>query len=150
MKNYRLISAVLVITFAVGVTKAQSLHSKNTPTKDNILSANEKKEGFKLLWNGKDTKGWRAIFKDHFPEKGWQIKDGVLTVQASNGQEQGSGGDIVTVKEYSAFILKFDFKLTEGANSGVKYFVTEKEKTKNSGIGLEYQYWTTNVILMQN
>lgn len=139
MKNYRLISAVLVITFAVGVTKAQSLHSKNTPTKDNILSANEKKEGFKLLWNGKDTKGWRAIFKDHFPEKGWQINDGVLTVQASNGQEQGSGGDIVTVKEYSAFILKFDFKLTEGANSGVKYFVTEKEKTKNSGIGLEYQ-----------
>jgi hypothetical protein len=139
MKNYKFIYAVLVAVFAGSMAYAQGNDSKKSHTKENTLSREEKKDGFKLLWNGKNTKGWRAIFKDHFPEKGWKIENGNLTVVASNGREQGSGGDIVTVEEYSAFILKFDFKLTEGANSGVKYFVTEKEKTQNSGIGLEFQ-----------
>ncbi len=63
----------------------------------------------------------------------------MLTVLLSTGDEAAGGGDIVTKKEYSAFILQFDFKLTEGANSGVKYFVTEKDTAKGSAIGLEYQ-----------
>jgi hypothetical protein len=117
---------------------AQSDHRKNVE-KENTLSQEETKEGYKLLWNGKNTKGWRAVFQNSFPEKGWEIKNGILSVQASNGEEQGSGGDIVTKKEFSAFILRFDFKLTPGANSGVKYFVTEKELTKKSAIGLEFQ-----------
>lgn len=99
----------------------------------------EKQDGYTMLWDGKTSAGWRAIFKENFPDRGWEMKDGVLSVLASNGEEQGSGGDIVTVKEYSAFILKFEFKLSDGANSGVKYFVTEQEKTNKSGIGLEFQ-----------
>jgi len=68
------------------------------------------------------------------------MKDGVLTVHQSNGMQEGGGGDIITRKEYSAFELQFDFKLTKGANSGVKYFVKESYDTHGkSGIGLEYQ-----------
>jgi hypothetical protein len=105
----------------------------------NQVSEAERKNGVSLLWDGKTTTGWRGAYKDHFPEKGWEISNGEFSVQPSNGTESTNGGDIVTVKEYSAFIMQFDFKLTEGANSGVKYFVTEQENNSGSAIGLEYQ-----------
>lgn len=106
----------------------------------NNVSEQEKKSGVQLLWDGKTSSGWRGIFKTSFPDKGWEMKDGVLTIHSSNGQEEGLGGDIVTEKDYSAFELDFDFKLTPGANSGVKYYVRENYDSKGkSGIGLEYQ-----------
>lgn len=105
----------------------------------NNLSAAEKKNGYKLLFDGKTNNGWRGAQKAAFPEHGWQIKDGELAVLKSAGKESQNGGDIVTKDQYGAFILEFDFKLSEGANSGVKYFVTEKEKSSGSAIGLEYQ-----------
>jgi hypothetical protein len=105
----------------------------------NEVSAQEKKEGFSLLWNGKTTNGWIGAYKDKFPEKGWNISNGELSVDKATGGESTNGGDIVTAKEYGPFELKFDFKLTEGANSGVKYFVTLSEGNKGSAIGMEYQ-----------
>jgi len=108
-------------------------------TISNQLSEQEKKNGLSLLWNGKTTDGWRGAYKEQFPENGWEIKDGILSVLKSTGKESENGGDVITLKEYSAFDLQFEFKLAEGANSGVKYFVTEKEGNKGSAIGLEYQ-----------
>jgi hypothetical protein len=106
----------------------------------NNVSAQEQKNGFQLLWDGKTSNGWRRVNQDKFPAKGWSMENGELTIHQSNGDEMGSGGDIVTDKEYGAFELEFDFKLSEGANSGVKYFVKEDYDTKGkSAIGLEYQ-----------
>lgn len=105
----------------------------------NHLSEAEKKNGVSLLWDGQSTAGWRGAYKKEFPAKGWEVKEGVLSVQPSGGGESTNGGDIVTEKEYGAFIFQFDFKLSEGANSGVKYFVTESENNAGSAIGLEYQ-----------
>lgn len=105
----------------------------------NQLSDQEKHNGVTLLWDGKTTKGWRGAYKDGFPQKGWEIRDGVLSVVQSDGAESENGGDIVSDKTYGAFDLQFEFRLTEGANSGVKYSVTESEGNKGSAIGLEYQ-----------
>ena len=96
-------------------------------------------EGWALLFDGKTTKGWRGAHKDAFPDHGWMVKDGELIVQKSDGSESTNGGDIVTEGEYSAFEFSVDFKITEGANSGIKYFVTEQEKQKGSAYGLEFQ-----------
>lgn len=105
----------------------------------NTLSDLEKQQGFRLLWDGATTKGWRGAFKEKFPEKGWEIKEGVLSVQPSGGGESTNGGDIITEEKFGAFELTFDFKFAQGANSGVKYFVDEKFLSTGSAIGLEYQ-----------
>ncbi|MDF3077956.1 MAG: hypothetical protein K0S09_1845 [Sphingobacteriaceae bacterium] len=107
--------------------------------KQNYLTPYEKQHGWKLLFDGKSTANWRSAKGDAFPKKGWEIKNGVLSVLPSQGKEAANGGDIVTKDQYSAFDLSFEFKLTPGANSGVKYFVTLNEKTEGSAIGLEYQ-----------
>lgn len=109
---------------------------------DNQLSAKEKKEGWKLLFDGKTTTGWKGALVDSFPAKGWKVEGGQLIVESSNGNESTNGGDIVTRDTYSNFELVVDFKITEGANSGIKYFVDPAQKAPanpKSAIGLEFQ-----------
>ncbi|MCH7413841.1 DUF1080 domain-containing protein [Belliella sp. R4-6] len=105
----------------------------------NKLTDLEKKNGWKLLFDGESSEGWVGAYKETFPEEGWHINDGVLTIQGADGSESTNFGDIVTKEMFSAFDLAFDFKISEGANSGVKYFVTLSEGNKGSAIGLEYQ-----------
>lgn len=107
----------------------------------NHLTAYEKNNGWKLLFDGKTSKGWVGAYKDHFPDTGWTVENGMINVHELTGKEGGTGGDIVTPEMYKAFDLSFEFLLTPGANSGVKYFVRLSQEEKNSGsaIGLEYQ-----------
>lgn len=106
----------------------------------NTISPQEEKEGWKLLWDGATTNGWRGAKLNSFPQKGWVIEDGILKVMKSGGGESTNGGDIVTTRKYKNFILKADFKITEGANSGIKYFVNpDLNKGEGSAIGCEFQ-----------
>lgn len=107
---------------------------------NNQLTEREKSEGWQLLWDGKTTQGWRGAKLAQFPERGWKIENGVLTVLKGTGNESAQGGDIVTTAKHKNFELEVDFKLTKGANSGIKYFVdTELNKGEGSAIGCEYQ-----------
>lgn len=107
---------------------------------ENKLTNEEKRLGFRMLWDGKSTQGWRGVKLENFPNKGWVIENGILTVEASNGAESRNGGDIVTLEIFRNFELNIDFLLTEGANSGIKYFVkTDLNKEEGSAIGLEFQ-----------
>ncbi len=105
----------------------------------NSLTSYEKKDGWRLLFDGKTNKGWVSAKSNEFPKNGWTINNGILSVMAASGQESTNGGDIVTADQFGAFDLSFEFKLSPGANSGVKYFVTLAEDSKGSAIGLEYQ-----------
>ncbi|WP_460555116.1 3-keto-disaccharide hydrolase [Ferruginibacter profundus] len=105
----------------------------------NQLNAYEKRNGWRLLFDGKTTRSWKSAKGSAFPDSGWTVANGTIAVVEAEGKESANGGDIVTMEEYAAFDLSFDFKLTAGANSGVKYFVTLSEDTKGSSIGLEYQ-----------
>ncbi|MCI0392187.1 MAG: DUF1080 domain-containing protein [Acidobacteria bacterium] len=106
----------------------------------NVLTEREKREGWKLLFDGKTTEGWRGAYREKFPESGWAVMDGTLVSVNTGGGESQAGGDIVTVDEYGSFDLRFEWQISEGGNSGVKYFVEEQSpKPKGSAIGCEYQ-----------
>jgi hypothetical protein len=106
----------------------------------NTLTEYERRLGWRLLWDGRTADGWRGARSDEFPAKGWTMQDGVLTVQASGGGESAHGGDIITREQFSSFELKLEFRITPGANSGIKYFVDPAiNPGPGSSIGLEYQ-----------
>ncbi len=105
----------------------------------NKVTETEQANGWNLLFDGETTNGWRGAHKESFPEYGWSVDDGILTVHGTGGAESQGAGDIVTINEYGAFELTLEFKITEAANSGIKYYVTEEEETSMSAIGLEYQ-----------
>lgn len=127
----------------------ENLESNRTTEKNEIvqvsylsnrLTDKEVNDGWKLLWDGSTTNGWKSAKGSAFPEKGWNINNGILSVESSGGEESAFGGDIVTTQRYSNFILDVDFKYTAGANSGIKYFVdTDLNKGPGSAIGCEYQ-----------
>ena len=107
---------------------------------DNYLSDDQLSKGWRFLWDGKTSKGWRGAKLKEFPKNGWTIQDGLLKVVSNGGLESKGGGDIVTIKKFSNFELEVDFKITKGANSGIKYFVdTQMNKGEGSSIGLEFQ-----------
>jgi len=96
----------------------------------NTLTRREKREGWKLLFDGHTTRGWRGYRRPDMPA-GWQVRDGALT-------RVGSAGDIVTTSKYESFDLVFDWRIAHGGNSGLMYHVTE-DVPEPYGSGPEYQ-----------
>jgi hypothetical protein len=105
----------------------------------NNLSEEEKRQGYALLWDGNSSAGWLSANLSPFPAGGWNIENGELSIR--NAPEAGTrndGGDIVSEKEFAAFDLQFEFKLTDSANSGLKYYIVASPD-KKAGVGPEYQ-----------
>lgn len=97
---------------------------------DNTLTEDEKKAGWKLLFDGKTTEGWKGYRKDKMPD-GWQVVDGVLGTR-------GKAGDICTTEEFTDFELQVDWKISPGGNSGIMYRVAETHGAPYE-TGPEYQ-----------
>lgn len=97
-------------------------HASAQEAAPNTLTEAEKKEGWTLLFDGKTAEHWRNFKKDDLSDK-WVVKDGALTLTG------GGGGDIVTKKEFEAFELTIDYKISKAGNSGLMFHVKETEKT---------------------
>jgi Domain of Unknown Function (DUF1080) len=129
----RYIACVLAVAAAGWVTlTAQSAPRPSAPQ----LTAAERSEGWRLLFDGTTTKGWRGFKQAGFPKTGWVIEGGALKHLASGGQPAQGGGDIITIDTFTDFDLRFEWKVAPGANSGVKYLVTED---RSGPIAHEYQ-----------
>lgn len=105
----------------------------------NRLTSKEKEEGWQLLFDGNSVDAWRGYNSDSFPEKGWQVKDNLLMVEATGTEEEGYGGDIITKEQYKDFEFKVDFKLSPQGNSGIIYLVKEEENVPSWHNAPEYQ-----------
>lgn len=133
----------LLVTFFVLPTWSRAPGDPPSPPPGdrplNQLTEQEKADGWRLLFDGVSTDGWRGVNAASFPTSGWEVRNGALV---ANAEGEGTGaGDIVTRDRFGEFDLAFEWRLdTRGGNSGVKYYVREREgETGNHGIGLEYQ-----------
>ena len=122
---------IILLSFACG--------SSGNKQSQNVLTGDEQKDGWILLWDGKSFEGWRGINKDYFPANGWIIENGELICLGNELPDSLHGGDIITKNKYASFELKIEFKIEKNANNGIKYFVDESLKSgENHGLGLEY------------
>src|ERR1700759_969077 len=97
----------IVFLFSAALLKAQE---------PNTLSKDEKSKGWKLLFDGKSTKGWHTYLRDTVGSK-WQVKNGAIVFDPSQPKE--GGGDIVTNESFENFELSLEWKISKGGNSGI-------------------------------
>ncbi len=149
---YPALVATALAGLIAGFSTACSTCCRPSSAAPNTLTKKEMAHGWKLLWDGQSTDGWRSPQAETFPQQSWRIADGVLTVDPgwTNGEaEAQSGGDIITQQRYANFELTADFKCSPGCNSGIKIFVqpnispidkvTGQPTAKGSAIGMEFQ-----------
>jgi hypothetical protein len=115
---------------------AAQLAAQQKTSAPNTLTDAEKKAGWILLFDGHSLDGWRGYKKPDATDSRWQVEDGTLTLPANNGKDTHGERDIISKDTFEQFELSFDWKIAEGGNSGVKYFVLED---RDSAIGHEYQ-----------
>jgi hypothetical protein len=123
--------------------------NSTTVSKPNQLTAAERTAGWRLLFDGRTLAGWRGLGYDSVPTAHWVVENGAIKKIASgnvpklpDGQPL-HGGDLMTVDTYGDFELTWEWKVTPGANSGVKYNVSEElsmaQAPNHAALGFEYQ-----------
>jgi hypothetical protein len=94
------------------------------PDTPNTLTAEEKRAGWELLFDGQTSKGCRSPSSDRFPDGFWVVEDGFLRGAAVGNRAT----DLMTAGEYRNFDLSFEWKIAPGGNSGVKYLAGSSQK----------------------
>jgi hypothetical protein len=135
----RVMLAVLTCSVA-GLAAAQS---------PNQLTPAERAAGWRLLFDGASLTEWRGVGYDSVPTAHWRVIDGTIVkiptakVQRQADGQPAAGGDLMTIDSFRDFELAFEWRVTPGANGGVKYNVSEelslKHASNHAALGFEYQ-----------
>lgn len=127
MKTSIIMSITLVFLLFGGFSaSSQDKSAQKKPGKENTLSKNEVKEGWKLLFDGQSTDQWRGYNKTDFPS-GWEVADGTIHCIGSGRGEAGQGGDIITKDKFRNFEFACEWMVAKGGNSGIFYLAREVE-----------------------
>ena len=138
-QRWLLVFTLLIFVIAGFACESSRQESKANIKKPNQLTEAEIADGWTLLWDGSTFQGWRAIYKQEFPETGWIIENDALVCLGTALLDSMRGGAIITINQYTSFELKLEFKIQLGGNSGIKYFIDEELKASpGHGLGLEY------------
>jgi hypothetical protein len=115
----------------------------------NQLTTAERTAGWRLLFDGTSLAGWRGLGYDSVPSAHWRVIDGAIAkiptakVQRQADGQPATGGDLMTTDAFRDFELAFEWRVTPGANSGVKYNVSEElsltHAANHAALGFEYQ-----------
>jgi len=120
-------------------------HARQISYLNNTLTQEEKRKGWRLLWDGKTTDGWKGSKSDYFPKNGIEIVDGTIHFLKHNKtKDYKRSGDIVTKEKFDNFELEVDFMFKKGGNSGIKYFVDALSEGDGRSIGFEFQVLDKN------
>jgi hypothetical protein len=123
-------AAVAAAALAVSVTAQQSTDAaRKTATPD-------KASGWIALFDGKSLEGWRGYKREDAKGTRWRVENGTLTLPKADGSDTRGARDIISKETFDRFELTWEWRASEGANSGVKYFVLED---MDAAIGHEYQ-----------
>jgi len=118
--HYKMLCAGMGIALSSLLMTNISTHAQTI----NTLSKKEKKQGWKLLFDGKDLKGWHIYLKPD-AKPGWTVQDGAIMTDFHNG---GVRQDLVTDDEFENYEFTLQWKIEEGGNSGIIFNVNEDPK----------------------
>jgi hypothetical protein len=127
---------LLGLSLSLAVPLAGASIAAGQTAAPNQLTEAEKKEGWALLFDGKAIQSWRGYQKPDMAGLRWIVQDGCLALPASDGTDTRGERDIISTKQYGDFDLAWEWRISEGGNSGVKYLVTEG---RPAALGHEYQ-----------
>lgn len=138
-----LVGGLILASCGMGTSKKQAQDEATEEVEvvaDNTLSEKEKAEGWILLFDGKTFTGWRGYGRTDVPSA-WSVDNGAIKINGSGQGEAGAedGGDIIFDQKFQNFELKFDWKVSEGGNSGVFYLAQEIEDLPIWRSSPEYQ-----------
>lgn len=94
----------------------------------NLSEFKTDQDGYIVLFDGKEMKGWRGYGKDYIPGK-WTVDNGAIKFNGSGGGEaqDGDGGDLIFARKFRNFELELEWKVSKGGNSGIFYLAQEVE-----------------------
>jgi hypothetical protein len=130
---------MIVLTFSLAYLSGcgPATERQAETVQHNVLTEEEKAEGWELLFDGRTTTGWRGFRKDDLTiDEGWFAHQGALVASGIGGD---TGGDIVTRRQFENFILETEWMISEGGNSGIFYLVAENDYPTVYATGPEYQ-----------